>query len=70
MQRERDQLSHLYVEQLKQDLMMPVGEIGTAVGAAIFVLLFFWGIPQFTEANHLLGNQSNHLQSAAHIGPG
>jgi hypothetical protein len=51
------------------ELMMPVGEIGVTLIAALFVLLFLWAVPKFAEAGPVLVHLQNHIQSDAH-GPG
>jgi hypothetical protein len=70
MQREYDQLSLHDIEGLENELMIPVEEIGAGIIAAIFVLLFFWGLPKFVEAAPTLVDLNTHVQSVAYIGPG
>lgn len=69
MQHERDKHFIQDSEELKSELMMPVGEIGVTVIAALFVLLFLWAVPKFAEAGPVLVHLQNHVQSDAH-GPG
>jgi hypothetical protein len=56
-------------EGLKDELMMPIGEIGVTLIAALFVLLFLWAVPKFAEAGPVLVHLQNHIQSDAQ-GPG
>jgi hypothetical protein len=69
MQHERDKRVIQDTEELKNELMIPVGEIGVTLIAALFVLLFLWAVPRFAEAGPMLVHLQIHVQSDAH-GPG
>ena len=60
MQHESDKHFIQDTEGLKNELMMPVGEIGVTVIAAFFVLLFLWAVPKFAEAGPVLVLLQNH----------
>jgi hypothetical protein len=68
MKREIQDSSDKKIKQMTEELLMPAGEFGAALFAAILVLIFFWEMPNFTNSTYILAPAANsaHLSTWLH----